>query len=140
MDIAAPTYNCQKRREFGGQNPLGYKKSQLSSTGLLYTAYSSIDETELGWPVEWVNLTSSAQEFGLFTEIPSLWVGWVTKSADGYSSHVVECVLYNATTSFDVTFSGENMSMNQTGVNLISPLLPKGSTKAPKDSDYQQFS
>ncbi|KAI8951680.1 hypothetical protein F4801DRAFT_600985 [Xylaria longipes] len=139
MDLAAPAYSCQKRSEFGGENPSANKRSQLSPTGLLYTAYSSFNEGEVGKPLAWESVPSTAQELGLFTEVPSLWVGWLTKS-DRYYSHIVECLLYNATTSFNVTFSGADVSINQTAINFISPLLPEGRSKSPLDSDYQQFS
>ncbi|KAI0452176.1 hypothetical protein F5B21DRAFT_527180 [Xylaria acuta] len=139
IDLAAPAYSCQKRSDFGGKNPPVNNRSELSPTGLLYTAYSSIDEGEVGKPLAWDSMPSTAQELGVFTEVPSLWVGWLTKS-DRYYSHIAECLLYNATTSFDVTFSGEDVSITQTAINFISPLLPEGSSKSPLDSDYQQFS
>ncbi|KAF2964694.1 hypothetical protein GQX73_g8888 [Xylaria multiplex] len=60
IDIAAPAYSCQPREEFGGNNPLGSSKSQLSATDLLYTAYSSIEENELGWPAIWDSLPGSS--------------------------------------------------------------------------------
>ncbi|KAI0863438.1 hypothetical protein F4860DRAFT_468271 [Xylaria cubensis] len=138
MELAAPAFSCQKRSDFGGNNPPA-NRSQLSPTGLLYTAYSSIDEGESGRPLAWDNMPSTAQELGLFTEVPSLWVGWITHS-DGYHSHIAECILYNATTSLDVTFSGDDVSIIQTAISYISPLLPEGSSKSPLDSDYQQFS
>ncbi|KAI1741957.1 hypothetical protein F4680DRAFT_464254 [Xylaria scruposa] len=138
MELAAPAFSCQKRSDFGGNNPPA-NRSQLSPTGLLYTAYSSIDEGESGRPLAWENMSSTAQELGLFTEVPSVWVGWITQSG-GYHSHIAECILYNATTSLNVTFSGEDVSIIQTAVNFISPLLPEGSSKSPLDSDYQQFS
>ncbi|KAI0102406.1 hypothetical protein GGR51DRAFT_527249 [Nemania sp. FL0031] len=139
MDMAAPAYNCQKRSEFGGHNPMAYNRSQLLPTNILYVAYSSIDENPFGRPLGWDTMPDTTPELGVFTEVPSLWIGWLDNSSGHYSS-IMECSLYNATTLFDVTFSGDNLSINQTAVNLISPLLPEGSSKAPGDSDYQQFS
>lgn len=139
MDIAAPAYNCQERLDFGGKTHPANNRSQLSPTGLLYMAYSSVDDNEDGVPIAWDNISSSAQDIGVFTEVPSLWVGWLTES-DEHHSHVVECLLYNAIISLDMTFSGDDVSINHTAVNLISPLLPEGSSKSPLDTDYQQFS
>ncbi|KAI0204184.1 hypothetical protein F4808DRAFT_414999 [Astrocystis sublimbata] len=139
MQIAAPALSCQKRSDFGGSNPSNHQRSDLSPTGLLYTAYSSIGEGVSGRPLAWANRSTTAPDFGTFTEIPTLWVGWLTQT-DRYHSNVMECVLYNATRSFNVVFSGESLTMDQTKKNLIAPLLPEGSTKSPLDSDYQQFS
>ncbi|KAI0436657.1 hypothetical protein F4803DRAFT_566673 [Xylaria telfairii] len=138
MNLAAPAYKCQDRLDFGGRKDPPANRSQLSPTGLLYKAYSSIDESEPTTPL-WDSASSAPQDIGVFTEIPSLWVGWLTNS-NGYQSHVVECLLYNATTSFNLTFSGDDLVINQTAIDLISLLLPDGTSKSPLDSDYQQFS
>ncbi|KAI1084505.1 hypothetical protein F5B20DRAFT_591462 [Whalleya microplaca] len=140
MDLSFPVYQCERRRQFGGSNPSAYGRSQFAPNGsLLYASYSSIDENDGGRPLTWDNITSSTQEPGVFTEIPSLWIGWVT-DAGGYQPHIVECLLHNATSVYEVTFSGDDMTVNQTTVVLGPLLLPNGSVKAPSDDNYQQFS
>ncbi|KAI2467023.1 hypothetical protein F4781DRAFT_433784 [Annulohypoxylon bovei var. microspora] len=138
VNLDAPAYKCESRQEFGGNKK--FDISQLLPTGnLLYASYSSIDEDEGGRPLAWNTSTSSAPGFGVFTELPSLWVGWVTKP-DDYQPHIAECLMYNATTTYDMTFSGDQMVANRTNIALHSLLLPPGSLKSPQDDDYQQFS
>ncbi|KAH9986110.1 hypothetical protein F4779DRAFT_632448 [Xylariaceae sp. FL0662B] len=140
MDLAFPVYQCERRLEFGGSNPLAYSRSQFAPNGLLlYASYSSIGESDGGRPLTWNNMTSSTPDSGVFTEIPSLWIGWVT-DASGYQPHIVECLLYNATSTYEMAFSGDDMIVNQTRVILGSLLLPNGSVKMPSDDNYQQFS
>ncbi|KAI1360242.1 hypothetical protein F5Y08DRAFT_348922 [Xylaria arbuscula] len=138
IDIVAPVYKCQDRQEFGDDNPLGYNASQLGLNGtLLYASYSSFEEDIGGRPLEWGQMPPSAAGFGVFDRLPSFWVGWVTQDRH---PHIAECLLYNAITSYQFTFSGDNISMNRTSTSLGSLLLPEGSVKAPWESDYQQFS
>lgn len=141
LNLSTPVYHCEQRQEFGGENPLGYNKSQLVPTGpVSYASYSSVNEDIGGKPFAWKNMTPSTQELGVFTEIPTLWVGWVTKSS-GYHSSIAECTLYDAITTYNVTFFGSNQAaMHQTAISLVNPLLPNGSSKAPWEEDYQQFS
>ncbi|KAI0380440.1 hypothetical protein F5Y04DRAFT_271432 [Hypomontagnella monticulosa] len=141
MEFDAPAYRCESRKEFGGHNPLGYRQQQLAPAGrLFYASYSSFDEAPGGAPLSWVNMTSSTPENGVFKELPSLWVGWVTSSSNGYQPHIVECLMYNTTYTYEVTFSGDQMSTNRTSTRSHGLLLPNGSSKAPSDYDYPQFS
>ncbi|KAI1084931.1 hypothetical protein F5B20DRAFT_520275 [Whalleya microplaca] len=139
MELAVPAYRCDSRDEFGGSNPSAYNRSQLAPTGkLLYASYSSFSEGATGTPLIWDTMNSSAPGLGVFTEIPSLWVGFVTNSLH-HEPRIVECAMHDATYSYNVTFS-EQMTINRTSVVLNSPLLPDNSSKAPWDDDYQQFS
>ncbi|KAI0594089.1 hypothetical protein F4775DRAFT_586354 [Biscogniauxia sp. FL1348] len=138
--IDLPAYHCESRLEFGGTDPPAYTRSQLAPSGpLLYASYSSLTEDQGGKPLAWSNITFSSHDYGVFTEIPSLWVGWATDS-DGYVPHIMECSMYDATYSYNFTFSGDQWTHNRTSTKLNSLLLPKGSTKSPTDPDYQQFS
>ncbi|KAH9909637.1 hypothetical protein F4778DRAFT_712103 [Xylariomycetidae sp. FL2044] len=138
LQLDAPAYQCEERQEFGGFNSFGYERSQLEPDNLLYASYSSLPEAEGGKPLAW-GTDESAPDYGVFTEIPSLWVGWITGSS-AHESHIVECPLYNATLSYEITFSGDTMLTNRTGVELHSLLLPSGTSKRPEEGNYQQFS
>ncbi|KAI1759467.1 hypothetical protein GGR53DRAFT_142390 [Hypoxylon sp. FL1150] len=140
MDLSIPAYKCETRDEFGGENPQGYNKSQFAPTGrLLYASYSSFSEDQGGKPLSWANMTSSAPDFGVWKELPSLWVGWAT-NPDQYVSHIMECMMYSAGFGYNITFSGDGMTVDPGESNLKQPLLPEGSSKTPEDEDYQQFS
>lgn len=144
LTLDAPTYRCEGRQEFGGRNPQGYERSQMAPDGpLYYASYSSFEEGEEGQPLAWSNMSLSTREMGVFTEIPSLWVGWVTDYDDhlqGHKSHITECFLYDATLTYELTFSGDSMLINQTSATTHHLLLSPGASKAPWDEDYQQFS
>ncbi|OTB02440.1 hypothetical protein M426DRAFT_13586 [Hypoxylon sp. CI-4A] len=141
IDLAAPVYKCEDRQEFGGDKH--FNRSQLLPTGnLFYASYSSFDEGDRGQALAWnASNTSntSSQDIGVFTEIPSLWVGWVTQSNE-YQPHIAECLLYNATTSYEISFSGDQWTTNRTRTEFISLLLSPGNSKFPQDDNYQQFS
>lgn len=140
MDVSIPAYKCETRDEFGGENLHGYNKSQLAPTGrLLYASYSSFAEDEGGKPLSWADMTPSAPDFGVWEELPSLWVGWAT-DPDQYVPHIMECMMYNAEYGYNITFSGNGMAIDEVRSNLTQPLLPEGSSKTPEDKDYQQFS
>lgn len=140
MDVTMPAYQCESRDEFGGDNPQGYNKSQLAPTGtLLYASYSSFAEDQGGKPLSWANMTPSAPEFGVWEELPSLWVGWTT-DPNQYVPHIMECVMYGAEFGYNITFSGDGMAIDRVKTILRQPLLPGGISKTPEDKDYQQFS
>ena len=143
LSLDAPTYRCEDRQEFGGKNPQQYKQSQLAPSGpLYYASYSSFEEGEDGKALAWTNMSLSAPEKGVFSEIPSLWVGWVTDfdaEFHGHMSHIAECFLYDATLTYEFTFSGDNMTINRESATIKHLLLPPGGSKSPRDEDYQQF-
>ncbi|KAI0165237.1 hypothetical protein GGR52DRAFT_585255 [Hypoxylon sp. FL1284] len=138
-EIAMPAYRCEARDEFGGDNPEGFNKSLLAPSGrLLYLSYSSFAEDIGGQPLTWANMTDSDPEKGVWKELPSLWIGYVTGH---YEPHVMECFMYSAEYGYNITFSGGALAgIDRTKADMIQPLLPAGTTKSPDDKDYQQFS
>lgn len=145
MNTAMPAYRCENRSEFGGENPRGYNKSQLSPTGLLlYLSYSSFEEGDGGKPLSWSNMTLSNPEIGVFEKVPSFWVGWVTgptlENPHLETAHIMECTMYDATYTYNLTYAEGQVIINQINTVFNGPVLPANSTKAPWDDDYQQFS
>ncbi|ROW08545.1 hypothetical protein VPNG_06196 [Cytospora leucostoma] len=148
IQFDGPAYGCEERADFGGPYQL-YNKSQMAPAGdLLYASYSSLPmgpEDENGEPLTWYNMSESDPEVGVFTGLPSLWLGWATGIPDGPSlwsnltSHIAECQMYNATYSFTVTFASGNMLVNNSATTLNGLLLPPGDTKSPSERDYLQF-
>lgn len=148
IQFDAPAYGCGERDDFGGPYQL-YNKSQLAPAGdVLYASYSSLPmgpEDENGEPLAWHNMSNSNPEVGVFTGLPSLWLGWATGIPDGPSlwssltSHIAECQMYDATYSFTVSFASGNMIVDNSATTLNNLLLPPGSTESPSASDYLRF-
>lgn len=148
IQFDAPAYGCEERDDFGGPYQL-YNKSQIAPAGdLLYASYSSLPmgpEDENGEPLIWYNMTNSDPRVGVFTGLPSLWLGWATGIPNGPSlwsnltAHIVECQMYDATYSFTVSFASGNMVVNNSATTLNSLLLPPGSTEDPSALDYMRF-
>lgn len=148
IQFDAPAYGCEERDDFGGPYQL-YNKSQMAPAGdVLYASYSSLPmgpEDENGEPLIWYNMTDSDPEVGVFTGLPSLWLGWATGIPDGPSlwsnltTHIAECRMYDATYSFTVTFASGNVVINDSATRLNSLLMPPGSTKSPSALDYLRF-
>lgn len=148
IQFDGPAYGCEERAEFGGPYQL-YNKSQMAPAGdLLYASYSFLPmgpEDENGEPLAWYNMSESDPEVGVFTGLPSLWLGWATGIPDGPSlwsnltTHIAECQMYNATYSFTVTFASGDMIINNSATTLNGLLLSPGVTKSPSERDYLQF-
>lgn len=148
ISFFAPAYGCEERDEFGGAGQQ-YTKSQLGPNGsLLYASYSSLPmgpEDEGGAPLSWTYMNDTDPMLGVFTGLPSLWVGWCTATPTPESywanlvPHVAECQMYNATYSFDLTFSNGVMSVNGSSTELHNLLLPNGTQEGPTALDYLEF-
>ncbi|OIW29243.1 hypothetical protein CONLIGDRAFT_411841 [Coniochaeta ligniaria NRRL 30616] len=153
----APSYKCEERDEFGGNTTL--KKSMLAPYGdLVYVSYSSVDEDNVGRPLDWNTTDPTYDNTGTWTQEPSVWFGYsynTTKNATAENAtqwnttnwpaqlthHVIECSLYNATYSFTLSFliSGV-MVVTGYSIDYIGPLLPQGQTMAPWMPTYMEFS
>lgn len=148
LEFQAPAYGCEERDDFCGPSQL-YNKSQMAPAGdLLYASYSSLPmgpEDEDGEPLIWYNMSDSDPDVGVFTGLPSLWLGWATGIPDGPSlwsnltSHIAECQMYDATYTFTITFESGDMVVNKSATTLNGLLLPSGSTESPSAWDYLRF-
>ncbi|RDW70126.1 hypothetical protein BP5796_08523 [Coleophoma crateriformis] len=147
-----PSYNCQERADFANSTSLN--KSMLIPTGeWLYLSPSQTLEDPYGRPDLWLDMTADNEtDIGTFFEEPSLWIGYVdntTERLDVDASaawyyrmepHVFECILYNATYNYTMTFINGDMNIGSLAVYPVSPLLSAGSTMPPTDPNYEAFS
>lgn len=148
LQFDAPAYNCEERDDFSGPLQL-YNKSQIAPAGdLLYASYSSLPmgpEDENGVPLLWYNMNESSSDIGVFTGLPSLWLGWATGIPNGPSlwsnltSHIAECQMYNATYFFNITFANGEMVVKNSNTALHDLLLPPGTVESPNTQDYLRF-
>ncbi|KAF3765664.1 hypothetical protein M406DRAFT_68088 [Cryphonectria parasitica EP155] len=148
----APAYGCEERDEFGGPGQQVNRSDMAPNGPLLYASYSSLPmgtEDENGAPLIWTNMSQADPndpEIGVFTGLPSLWLGWVTQSAnatDGLwtnlTTHISECQMYNATYTFNVSWINGEMNIDNSDTQLHNLLLPNGSSKSPNATDYLEF-
>lgn len=151
ISFNAAAYGCEERDDFGGINPQ-LKLSDMAPAGdLLYGSYSSLPmgpEDVDGAALIWAEMNATDPNdpmIGAFTQLPSLWLSWCTGTPTpsnlwaNLEPHVAECQMYNATYSFDMTFTNGLMSINNTHTQLHDLLLPSGSTKFPNATDYLEF-
>lgn len=148
VSFDAPAYGCEERDEFGGPYQQ-VSKSDLAPTGnLLYTSYSSYPmglEDEYGTPISWENMSLSDPMLGVFTGLPSLWLGWCTADSvpnslwANLTPHIAECQMYDATYTFEFVFENGQMSINGSSTKLNNLLLPSGSVMSPNTTEYLQF-
>lgn len=150
ISFLAAAYGCEARDEFGGgPDQQQYRASDLLPTGdVLYASYSALPmgpEDEYGAPLAWEDMSDDDPALGVFTGLPSLWLGWCTAEPTDESQwanpepHIVECQMYNATYSFDITFSDGDMTVENSKTELNNLLLPDGATKSPNATDYLEF-
>lgn len=141
MTLSMPTWHCEDREDFGGLSPAPFNRSQLVPEGkLVYASYSSVvDDDDNGVPPQWETMSSSDPNLGVFTELPSLWVGWVTDPSNP-KPHISECALYNASITYKMAFAAETVTMERTGEASSKILLSSNTSIGPTDKTYQQVS
>lgn len=155
VSFDAPSYKCEEKDDFGG--PRTYNLTDMAPYGnLLYASYSSEEEDYVGRPLNW-NRTDPNNETGVFRTEPSFWLGWVINTsipatpddADRWNitkwryklvPHAMECVLYNSTYSYNLSFLQGKMTINDAKIVPNTPLLPKGKIMAPYMDIYQEYS
>jgi hypothetical protein len=155
LSFAAPAYRCEKRDDFGGQRL--YNLSQIAPHGdLLYASYSSFEEDFVGRPLNW-NRTAPDEKTGIFEREPSLWVAWVYNTTlpatsdnatqwntshwpHQLKSYVMECLLWNSTYSYDISYNQGKMNVTHYSVRHDRLMLPPGSVMAPPMPTYMEYS
>lgn len=151
----APSYKCEETPDFGG--PRTYNLTSMAPYGnLLYASYSSMEEDTVGRPLDW-NRDKMDNNTGVFYQEPTFWVGWVintsvpvteddakkwntTKWRYKLEPHVMECVFYNSTYSYNLSFLQGKMEINSASIKPNEPLLPRGKYMAPVMDIYQEYS
>ncbi|KAL3428460.1 hypothetical protein PVAG01_01969 [Phlyctema vagabunda] len=147
-----PAYNCQARPDFSAATNLN--KSLLIPEGeYLYITASDTLEDPWGRPAEWQYMQADNQtDVGTFFAEPSLWLGYSINSTEPLTDvtsdalwhyrmdqYIYQCTLYNATYDYTIDFMNGLMSIENSTVNFISPLIEPGGPQRPTDPEYGEF-
>jgi hypothetical protein len=150
IEFSGPAYDCQERPDYAPSANTSMTKAKLTPTGnYSYFGLSSIWEEDSGQPAEWFYPVNPAKDLGTFKVEPDLWLGYAINSTiplaepyitawgaiwrHNFTQHVLQCTMYNATYSYDISWSnGVMIAINQS-TQLHSP-IPGSSPYS--DSDY----
>ncbi len=73
------------------------------------------EEDENGKFIGWFKNGTATKDYGVFTELPTMWVGWLTSGVDingkniTLTPHVMNCILHNSSYDYTLSFSGGKM-------------------------------
>ena len=149
LSFKAPSYSCSDALD--SDDITSAVKAALAPNGQsIYTALSDVEEDEWGAPVEWQYMTADNDStIGIFTKEPSLLIGYIVNTTipEGpynnsipwnwvLEQHVMQCVLFNATYDYSISFLNGLMNIVASNITLIGPLLEPGASIHPLDLNY----